>query len=325
MRKLLILCLLSLFFHPSIYAKELIFKHDDHHIVGHYLEPNNGKPVKAILIFVHGDGPTSYDADGYYRIIWNTLRSNGYAIFSWDKENVGKSTGNWLKQSMKDRQSEVLAAIEAVQKKYGFTEKNTGLIGFSQAGWVLPALANRANKISFIIGIGFARNWIQQGQYLTEKRLAGEDKNKIELAINTYFTEIELFKSSIQYPEYINTVGKHSMTKERFQFVIKNFKSDATHDYSKITVPSLFLWGEKDLNVNAIEELKWWKNHPNKLVATKIIPNASHSMLKAEIFNTQNMGYIQWIKLMWLRQDAFAPEFLPTILLWLEKEIVAEF
>lgn len=314
------LCLLILFFHPSVSAKELIFKHGDHYLSGHYFGPNKGQPARAILIFVHGDGPTSYDADGYYRIIWDALRNHGYAIFSWDKANVGKSTGNWLNQSMQDRQSEVLAAIDAVQKKYGFTTKNTGLIGFSQAGWVLPALANTDNKISFIIGIGFARNWIEQGKYLTENRLAGKDKKKIKLALDTYFSEIDLFKKSIPYQEYIRTAGKQSMTKERFQFVIKNFKSDATHDYSRIAVPGLFLWGEKDLNVNALNEFKWWSRHPHKLVTTKIIPNAEHSMLDAEIFNTQNKDYIQWIKLIWLGRDAFAPDFLPTLLLWLEKK-----
>ncbi len=318
--RLLVMWLLMLFFYSTIHAEELIFKHGSHYLSGHYLEPSNGKPIKAILLFVHGDGPTSYDADGYYNIIWKALRNNGYAIYSWDKANIGKSTGNWLEQSMEDRQSEVLAAIEAVQNKYGFTAKNTGLFGFSQAGWVLPALANKSNKISFIIGIGFARNWIKQGQYLTETRLANENKNDIALAIDDYLDEIAYFKNSISYDEYLKIGRKQAMTKERFQFVMNNFEVDATHEYLKISVPSLFLWGEKDLNVNAIEEYKWWHSHTNKLVTTQIISNASHGMLKAEIFNTQNMGFIQWVKLIWLEQDAFVPDFLSTVLLWLEKE-----
>ena len=155
MHKLVIWIIFSLFYSPLSVGQELIFEHGQDRLSGHYLQPTNGIPAKAVLIFVHGDGATEYDAHGYYDIIWQPLLEKGYAIFSWDKPNIGKSTGNWLAQSMQDRQSEVLAAVAAVQKKYHFSAANTGLIGFSQAGWVVPALANRADKIAFSIGIGF--------------------------------------------------------------------------------------------------------------------------------------------------------------------------
>ena len=68
---------------------------------------------------------------------------------------------------MKDRQIEVIAAIKAVQDKYNFTNTNTGLLGFSQAGWVVPAFGDDS-LVSFIIGTGFARNWINQGEYYSK-------------------------------------------------------------------------------------------------------------------------------------------------------------
>lgn len=308
-------------FQPFSYAEEVTFQHGQHSLSGYYLEVTNGKPAKAILLFVHGDGAMSYDAEGYYSIIWKALRQNGYAIFSWDKPNVGDSSGNWLEQSMVARQSEVLAAIDLVQKKYHFTPKNTGLFGFSQAGWVLPALANKTSKVGFIIGVGFATNWVEQGRYSTKIRhqIAGSNKNEITSALDAYTKEILFFQGSPSYSKYLTFSGEYALEKDRYEFVLNNFKADASDDYSNIKVPSLFLWGEKDLNVNAKEEFKWWQTQTNEFVTTKLIDNASHAMLNADSFNSQNFGFRQWIKLMWLEQDAFAADYLPTVLTWLEQ------
>jgi pimeloyl-ACP methyl ester carboxylesterase len=319
MNRIFLFCCLFVF--PFSHAEEITFKHKKNSLSGHYLDATNGKPAKAVLLFVHGDGAMHYDAEGYYNLIWAPLRKNGYAIFSWDKPNVGNSSGNWLDQSMVDRQFEVLAAIEWVQNKYHFTPRNTGLVGFSQAGWVLPALANNTSKIGFIVGIGFAANWIEQGKYYTSTKhqLAGKNKNQITAALDYYAKEIAFFQTSVSYSQYLNFAGEEAMTKKRYQFVLKNFRSDASHDYSKIEIPSLFLWGVNDLNVDAKHEFEWWQTNNNKFVATKMIPNASHGMLNAESFDTQGFGVKQWIKLMWLGPEALAPQFLPTMLTWLEQ------
>jgi len=303
------------------YAEEVLFKHKKHTLSGYYLEPTNGEPAKAVLLFVHGDGPMTYDADGYYSILWEPLRKKGYAIFSWDKPGIGGSSGSWLDQSMVERQSEVLAAVDFVQSQYGFSHQKTGLIGFSQAGWVMPALAGKKSKLSFMIGVGFAKNWIEQGEYHTKVRLQLEGKNQdqINLALDANAKANTLLNRQLAYSEYGKITGENSMEKERYQFVLKNFMADASLDYSKIEIPSLFVWGDKDKNVNAIKEFGWWQSQANQHVETKLIKNATHGMLDPELFDGQSFGLTHWIKLMWLEQEAFALDFLPTIIMWLEE------
>lgn len=319
MKKILVFLFFTIFTLFYSQAEEMIFKHGSSNLSGHYFKATNGKKAKAVLLFVHGDGAISYDAEGYYRFIWNALRKNGYAIFSWDKPNVGDSTGNWLTQSMLDRQSEVLAAIDFVQNKYHFNSSNTGLLGFSQAGWVVPALAKQNSKIAFLIGIGFASNWIEQGRYYTKikHQLAGENKSQISKALASYTKDISFFKQALSYKEYLEFANEEAMTKERYLFVLNNLNSDAKEDYLNISVPSLFLWGEKDLNVNAKEEFDSWKVKNNAFISTKLIANATHGMLKADSFSKQNFGFFEWVKLMWLEEDAFVSEFMPSILTWL--------
>jgi pimeloyl-ACP methyl ester carboxylesterase len=315
-------CIFALLITPLANAESLIFEQGGNYLSGHYLAPLDNQPAKAVLLFVHGDSALSYNAEGYYDIIWQLLRERGYAVFSWDKPGVGDSSGNWLLQSMADRQAEVLAAVHAVQENYKFESSNTGLIGFSQAGWVLPRLASDTDNIGFIIGVGFARSWLEQGLYHTETRLKliEADRDQIASQLHQRTKEIEFFESSPSYYEYLEFVGQDAMKKDRYDFVLKNRLSDASLDNLNIKVPSLLMWGEADLNVDAKSEFSWWQSpeHNNQLVSTKLIPNASHGMLKADIFNTQSFSFTQWLKLIWMGEDAFVAEFFSTMLPWLE-------
>jgi hypothetical protein len=42
-------------------------------------------------------------------------------------------------------------------------------------------------------------------------------------------------------------------------------------------------------------------------------------MLNSDSFNSQNFGFQDWLKLMWLEQDAFSPDFITPVLTWLEQ------
>ncbi|GAB6263030.1 alpha/beta hydrolase family protein [Photobacterium sp. R1] len=308
----------------AIASEEVVFLHSGHQLSGQYQSPLNGQHAKAVLLFVHGDGAMTYDADGYYAIFWQPLREKGFAIFSWDKPGVGKSTGRWLNQSMSDRQSEVRAAAKAVQDKYGFTSKQTGLVGFSQAGWVLPELAKQPSGFGFMIGIGFASDWIAQGRYYARTRLAitGASSEALKAGLADYDKEIALLRTQPSFLHYQSVVGEGDLSKERYSFVLRNFQSNAEADYPRIAIPTLLLWGDQDLNVDARSEYRWWQVHPNPWVTTQLIKNASHGLLKADTFHSQQFGLLQWIKLMWMEQDAMAPGALPTLLTWLNNDMM---
>ena len=298
----------------------LVFEHQEDTLAGVYLPQLNHDKAKAVILFVHGDGPLTYDAEGYYELVWQPLRKLGYAIFSWDKTGVGNSSGNWLNQSMLDRQSEVNAAIQCIQSQYGYTKETTGLLGFSQAGWVLPAIAAQSNDIGFMIGIGFASNWKQQGRYYSNVKhaLANKTSAEIELELANYEQDFSFLKTQPSYDEYVKSDDKQLMSYDRYQFVLKNMNADASKEYSKVSVPSLFMWGEDDLNVDAKHEFELLQDVENTLLTLKLIPNASHGMLDSTVFNTQTFGLTQWLKMMWYEEDSFATSFLPELVQWLE-------
>ena len=212
------------------------------------------------------------------------------------------------------------AAVQFIQSKYGYAKESTGLLGFSQAGWVLPAIAAQSNDIGFMIGIGFATSWKQQGRYYTKTKhtLANKPSAEIELELVNYEQDFSFLNTRPSYDEYVKGDDKEVMSYDRYQFVLKNMKSDASKEYSKVSVPSLFMWGADDLNVNAKYEFEYLEGIDNKWLTLKLILNASHGMLDSTVFKTQTFGLSQWLKMMWYEEESLANGFLPELVQWLE-------
>lgn len=329
MKKLTILLLVSALMCVSagsnVQAQEerVIFQSDKHSIASYYKPPNSKGSAKGVVLFVHGDGAMPYDAHGYYNPIWQEILDSGYAIFSWDKLGVGNSTGNWLQQSMQDRQREVRAAITFVKETYGYKEGQIGLMGFSQAGWVVPAVTKDNPDIGFMIGIGFAMNWMDQSWYLTRMHLQqkGTTDEIIAAAYQKHLRDAEFWKGTPTYDAYIKNIhkGDETMSQDRFNFARKNALSDATKDYEGITQPILILLGDHDLNVNTqnTEAVLTDIFNTQDNAHIQILPKATHALLKHPEFSTQNPDIYFLLKLMWQGKDAYAPPFFNTLTNWL--------
>jgi pimeloyl-ACP methyl ester carboxylesterase len=290
------------------------------------LLPTHPTHHKGIIVFVHGDGPLNYQAEGYYPLIWDFLREQGFAIFSWSKPGVGASSGQWLEQSMLDRQAEVRAAIHFIRNKYHYTGEQIGLLGFSQAGWVVPAVANNNPDVGFVVGIGFAIDWINQSWYLSKIRLTSEGKTpaEIDLAYEQHLNGIRRLEQRLGYQRYRrhNKDAPNLMSEQRYGFVERNFQANAYDDYKNLQQPLLILLGDQDLNVDiheTKEKLLTLFRHRNNLQIS-IISNASHGLLKAKGFNQQSPSFLFWLKLIWWGEAALAPDFLPVLGEWINRK-----
>lgn len=299
------------------------FKHARNELEFYYAKPK--EKTKGIVLFVHGDGALPYDAHGYYKPIWKQLIHSGYAVFSWSKPGVGDSSGNWLNQSMQDRQAEVREAINFVKTTYGYHPSQIGLMGFSQAGWVVPAVAKDNPDVAFIIGVGFAINWIEQGWYLTKVRLrnAGYSEQDIANAKKFWHKEVSLIQTSADYEEYITHFPQNEFLqpapKARFAFIKKNILSDATKDYKGVTQPALILLGDHDANVDIENTQFTLKKHvqDKNNMQVYVIKNATHSLLKHPDFNQQHPDLTLMVKFLWQGEAAFSDGFFPRLTQWM--------
>jgi len=76
----------------------------------------------------------------------------GYATFAWDKPGTGESTGT-IHQSflIQQRAQIILDAIEVLKTRGDIDPGQIGLIGASQAGYVMPHALSMSDDIAFMI------------------------------------------------------------------------------------------------------------------------------------------------------------------------------
>ena len=291
--------------------------------------PPDGTSLRAILVFVHGDGALDRTAHDYYRPIFERLRRAGYASLSWDKPGVGASTGDWLSQSMADRRDETRAAIDALRLRSGACPAPIGLFGFSQAGWVVPGVAADSDDVDFAIGVGFAIDWARQGRFLTETRLrlAGRDDARIDAALAEHDRRIALYRAGVDRERFVAELGHETGVPRgpRYGFAVRNVDADASANHERLDKPLLVLLGEHDRNVD-VRATARALDAPGVGRANldlRLLAGATHSMLHVDEFDVQSPGLGWWLRFTWLGEAAFVPEFLDTVETWLDRTVPA--
>ncbi|WP_380281790.1 alpha/beta hydrolase family protein [Kitasatospora purpeofusca] len=246
--------------------------------------PEGGRGPYGLVVFVHGDSEQDATHDTFYRPIWESLARAGYASLSWNKPGVGGAPGNWLDQSMEDRAAETAAAIAWAKGRPGVDPERIGLWGASQAGWVLPKVANRVPGVRFVIAVGTAVNWLQQGRYdlLTDLEDEHAPQDRVDAALaRRERVEVQLRKGAT-YQQARAALGADldGIGADRWGFIQRNFTSDATADLSALTVPVLLALGERDRNVDIDDTEAGYRRllaRPGQLTVHRY-PGATHGI-----------------------------------------------
>lgn len=275
-------------------VEEIEFKNGSDVLSGSLYLPKGDGPF-SVVIFLHGDGPANRDADGMYNIYFNAFLDKGIACFSYDKPNVGKSTGDWLAQTMSDRAKEALQAKRVLRKRNNI--KKIGFAGFSQGSWVISELALLDTDIDFLIVVSGAIDWLDQKEYLETMKL--ENLGLTEEECTTYKSYSKKIDTLVRkgdyekYVEYVNQMGEKSdlfsktpITKDRFNFVHLNIDANATAGIRMIKCPFLGIFGTKDQHVNAQESVEVYsaifEASSKKNYQICVFEDATHELLKSE-------------------------------------------
>ena len=320
---------LSDFEPPEVTLHEVSFGHAGNVLHGTlYDAPGNG----PVVLFVHGDAAQDRTSGGGYLPLVNALTDAGLSVFSWDKPGVGQSDGNWLDQSMQDRAGEVAGALAALRTLPVTQGRKLGLLGFSQAGWVLPRVPALTGDATFLILIGPAISWQEQAGYYSARRLEREGRSAAEIADRLQSDQARdraLFAASMTYQDYVDLerragkVEADLMTEARFGFVRRNFPEDARDHLAGLTLPILVLSGAEDLNVDPQQTIAVYTAtlaHANPQNRFHLVPGATHSLLKADRFNYQLPD--QWpvgakARFLLLGRDAYVPGVLAMVSEWI--------
>ncbi len=288
-----------------------------------YLPKNNES--YNLVIFIHGDGPSDRTLNGAYNFIINRLLKAGYACFSYDKAGIGKSNGNWLEQNMNDRANEIVEAIPKIKEKINI--KSIGVLAFSQGGWVCSELALLDAPLDFYIIAGGAIDWMEQHIYFEKQHAKSSNFNEEETdKYLNYIQKSDKFIKNNDYDSYLSFVNTYSyekpMTKERFNFVYLNYKSNAIAGAKEIKVPFLGIFGDSDNNVDVDNSIKTYeqifRENGNNNCELILLENANHELLDSKYNQAKDsISYDAFL----YGDEIFAKDALNTIVNWLDYNI----
>lgn len=264
-------------------------------LTGTLVLPRNAAGKLGLVLFIHGDGAINATHDDGYKPLWERLASLGYASLSLNKRGIGGSEGSWLEQSMDDRVDEARDAMAWARRHSLIDPDRIGIWGASQAGWVIPKLAEK-EPLAFSILVSPAINWLRQGAYHTRKQMIkdGHSETEIEAKEAYDYRVRQLLVQQADYGEYLKVAkGSNAMSQDRWIFVRKNFLSDVTDDLRHFNAPVLLILGEDDIHVDWKEtERVYRSNVKSELLTVAVLPDAEHSMLSKETADSDLRAFL---------------------------------
>jgi len=285
---LLVLCFWFLSPDSSYRQADLTFDFRGVTVSGKLVLPavEHNEPLDC-MVFVHGDGAMPYDGYGYFAPYFSQFARQEMCSFSWNKPGVDGAPGNWHDYSMSDRAALVEAAIAALRANSIQSIGRVGLIGFSQAGWVLPKVEPVQHDIAFYIFVSPAINWVRQSEYMTDLRQGVEAVDAAASAANLAVDELLMtgmpYEAFRELAEREPTIDTEMFSASRWSFVVKNMHADLTADLKALDqVPVLLFTGARDGQVDAIDTATVFAEVLGESLESRQFATAGHSMTEVE-------------------------------------------
>ena len=259
-------------FTPVI-KQDIIINSEGANLAGTIYRPKN---AYASVVIVHGSGQESRMTE-----FAELLANNGISVLTYDKRGVGKSGGVYAGPEVGTNNVDSLninllakdarAALKKI--KHYNNSSPIGLLGFSQAGWIIPIAANNNPLVNFMV-----------------------------LFSCPTITSLEQLRFQFYTNGNADFWGNH--TEEDARYHIKNdsdryqfISADPKIALRSISAPSLWLFGEKDIQIPVklcIEQINTLKSEGKPFEYT-LFSNLGHNTAFADDKSPVEIA-INWIK-----------------------------
>lgn len=244
-------------------------------LAGSILNPKN---TFAAVVIVHGSDPVKREMEFAKR-----LAKEGITVLTYDKRGVGESGGVYVGPSVGTNNIDTTNlnllshdANEAVKTLRTYLKDKKipiGLIGFSQAGWIIPIAASKNPQIEFMVL--FSCPTITTLEQLRFQFYTNGNNSFWE-----NHTEADAREHIRNDPD-------------KYQFVA----TDPKIFLNTLSIPGLWLFGEKDIQIPVklcIEQLNTYRAQGKPFEYT-LFSTLGHNTSSGDIPETVEIS-IQWIK-----------------------------
>lgn len=308
--------------------EDVRFSNGEVQLAGTLISPASRGPHPAIIL-VHASGAEDRE---YLLPFARFLVRRGMTVLGFDKRGVGGSTGDGNKASFEDLAGDVVAAFEFLKTRHDIKRDRIGMLGWSQAGWVMPLAAGRAKDLAFLIsisgaGVSGAETTIDQAR--NEMSARGMRPQMIEQIVALMTLQYDYLRTGQGWDQYIaarDAIAARMGGKPPDAFPSKPddpylqlmrplIVYDPAPALRALRLPVLALFGELDNNILAAKNRAAWEaalsasRHPDYTL--RILPKANHAMLEARIGSNAEMKTLQ----------RFVPAYYEAVLDWLSEHV----
>jgi pimeloyl-ACP methyl ester carboxylesterase len=281
-----------------------------------------------VIILVHASGAEDRE---YLLPFARFLIRHGIAVLGYDKRGVGGSTGDWRTASFDDLAGDVVAAFKYLKTRTDVDPTQIGLLGWSQAGWVMPLAAVRANDIAFLIsisgaGIPAAETTLDQSR--NEMTVSGMKPETVNQIVDLMNLQYHFARTGQDWDKYVAgrdaLVARLGRAPETFPgsptdpywgFIRRLYFYDPAPTLRHLQTPTLAFFGALDNNIIAEKNKAAWdsalRTAGNRDYALRILPRANHLLLEAKVGNNSEMPSLR----------RFVPDYAVTLRGWLAKRV----
>jgi pimeloyl-ACP methyl ester carboxylesterase len=244
-------------------------------LAGSILTP---KKAVAAVVIVHGSDPVKREMEFAKR-----LANEGIAVLTYDKRGVGESGGVYVGPSVGTNNIDTTnlnllshdasAAVNTFRTYLKDKKTPVGLVGFSQAGWIIPIAASKNPQIEFMVL--FSCPTITTLEQLRFQFYTNGNNNFWE-----NHTEPDAREHIKNDPD-------------RYQFTA----TDPKIPLNTLSIPGLWLFGEQDIQIPVklcIEQLNTFKVQ-GKPFEYALFSTLGHNTASGNITAPVDIS-IQWIK-----------------------------
>ena len=280
----------------------------------------------AAIVLVHGSGAENRE----YMVPWaRFLVRHGVAILGFDKRGVGASTGDWNVATFPDLAGDVVAAVDYLKTRRDIDGTRIGLLGLSQAGWIMPLAAVRTSGVACLIsisGAGVSPAETTLAQARNELTMTGMPRQTVEDIVALQTLLYNYARTGQGWNEYLAAREKlaarmgppppnipgtpddpYIQTMKRYYFY------DPVPTLRQLKTPTLGLWGELDNNIVPDKNKAAWaaalQAGGNRDFTLTVLPKADHAMWEAKTGSNAEMKSLQ----------RFVPDYFTTVRSWLAK------
>ncbi len=292
---------------PYPYKEEkLRIQHPDagFELTGTLTLPEGDGPFPG-LVLVSGSGPQSRDSKvaGHklFHVLADHLTRQGFAVLRYDERGVGESGGSFEGATTKDLAGDAAAVVRKLREHASIDQEQVGILGMSEGGLIAPMVHDKMEQLDFMVLMGGpavpgSKILVEQKARIVSASAPGVDPDSIRKAQRELMAAVKKGEDSASVAEHAKPILKEQglagdrLNSQLAQLTSPWFRYFVNYDpkpsLEKVDVPTLALYGSKDLQVPPQQNAEPMQNalgkSPSEDFTVKTLEGLNHLMQPAE-------------------------------------------